>query len=50
VAEGLTGSEIAARLHLSRKTVDHHVAAALSTLGVHSRAEAVRTVFGGGDL
>ncbi|MHA6629872.1 ATP-binding protein [Pseudonocardia sichuanensis] len=49
VAEGLTGPEIAARLHLSPKTVGHHVAATLATLGVHSRADAVRTVFGGSD-
>ncbi|MHA6630614.1 ATP-binding protein [Pseudonocardia sichuanensis] len=49
VAEGLTGPQIAARLYLSPKTVDHHVGAALTVLGVHSRADAVRAVFGGND-
>ncbi|WP_433059841.1 LuxR C-terminal-related transcriptional regulator [Dactylosporangium sp. CS-033363] len=41
VAEGLTNAEIAARLVLSVKTVDHHVSAVLAKLGVASRAEAV---------
>jgi len=42
VAEGLTNSEIAARLHLSPKTVDHHVSALLAKLDVHSREEAAQ--------
>jgi len=42
VAEGLTNSEIAARLHLSPKTVDHHVSAVLAKLDVHSREEAAQ--------
>jgi DNA-binding CsgD family transcriptional regulator len=41
VAGGLRNSEIATRLHLSAKTVDHHVGAILGKLGVRSRAEAV---------
>ena len=40
LAEDLTNSEIAARLHLSAKTVDHHVSAILTKLQVHSRIAA----------
>jgi DNA-binding CsgD family transcriptional regulator/tetratricopeptide (TPR) repeat protein len=41
LAEGRTNSEIAARLYVSRRTVDNHVAAVLARLGVSSRREAV---------
>lgn len=41
VAQGLRNAQIAARLSLSEKTIDHHVSAILSKLGVRSRAEAV---------
>jgi DNA-binding CsgD family transcriptional regulator len=40
LAEGLRNSEIAARLVVSPKTVDHHVSAILRKLGVRSRGEA----------
>ena len=41
VAEGLTNAEIAERLFVSPKTVDHHVSALLTKLGAPSRKEAV---------
>ena len=40
LAEGLTDAEIAERLVLSRRTVEHHVAAILAKLHVGSRREA----------
>jgi DNA-binding CsgD family transcriptional regulator/tetratricopeptide (TPR) repeat protein len=40
VAEGLRNADVAARLVVSEKTVDHHVSAILRKLGVRSRAEA----------
>jgi DNA-binding NarL/FixJ family response regulator len=41
IAEGLTNAEIADRLVVSRRTVDHHVSAILFKLDVPSRASAV---------
>jgi DNA-binding CsgD family transcriptional regulator len=40
VGDDLTNAEIATRLGISAKTVDHHVGAVLAKLGVHSRKAA----------
>jgi NarL family two-component system response regulator LiaR len=42
VADGLTNTEIAARLWIAESTARFHVSNILSKLGAHNRAEAVR--------
>jgi DNA-binding CsgD family transcriptional regulator len=44
ISEGLASKEVALRLALSPRTVDKHVANALSKLGVHNRVAAVNLV------
>jgi DNA-binding CsgD family transcriptional regulator/tetratricopeptide (TPR) repeat protein len=46
LVQGHTNTELAHRLHVSTKTVDHHVSAILEKLDVHSRTEAVAAAFG----
>jgi DNA-binding CsgD family transcriptional regulator/tetratricopeptide (TPR) repeat protein len=41
LAQGLSNPDISDRLHLSTRTVEHHVSAILSKLGVQTRGEAI---------
>ncbi|MDE3230014.1 MAG: response regulator transcription factor [Chloroflexota bacterium] len=50
LAQGWTDAQIAAQLVISRRTVNHHVTAIYSKLGVTSRAAATRAALDGGLL
>ena len=47
IAEGLSNADIAERLVVSRRTVDHHVSAILRKLEVQNRAGAVAKIAAG---
>jgi DNA-binding CsgD family transcriptional regulator len=46
LVQGHTNTELARRLHVATKTVDHHVSSILAKLEVRSRTEAVAAAFG----
>jgi DNA-binding NarL/FixJ family response regulator len=50
LVRGHTNGELAQCLHISAKTIDHHVSSILEKLEVRSRTEAVAAAFGLGIL
>ena len=42
MSDGSTNAELAARLYISEKTVDHHVSAIIMKLAAENRRDAVR--------
>jgi len=46
LVHGHTNTELAHRMHVSTKTVEHHISSILEKLEVHSRTEAVAAAFG----
>lgn len=48
IAEGLTNDQIAQRLFISKRTVEHHVSSILGKLGVSTRAQAAALALRGG--
>ncbi|MFP8964687.1 helix-turn-helix domain-containing protein, partial [Streptomyces nanhaiensis] len=49
VAEGATNREVALRLSVSPRTVDHHLRNVFAALGVRSRVELTRVLAAAGD-
>lgn len=50
LAQGLSNAAMAQRLHRSKRTVEHQVAAVLAKLGVKRRAQAVLLLNGAAGL
>jgi DNA-binding NarL/FixJ family response regulator len=48
MAAGLSNSQIAERLYLTKKTVEHHVSAILQKVGAETRTQAIAVTKDGG--